>query len=34
MSGESSRMARDVTLTAVVQTELDNVIRKDIAAMN
>jgi septal ring factor EnvC (AmiA/AmiB activator) len=34
MSGKSSRMARDVTLTGGVQIKMDNVIRTNTAAMN
>jgi hypothetical protein len=34
MSGEASRMARNVTLTGPVQVKMDNVIRANTAAMN
>jgi hypothetical protein len=34
MSGESSRMARDVTLTGPIQIKMDNVIHANTAAMN
>jgi hypothetical protein len=34
MSGESSRMARNVTSTGPVKIEMDNVIKANTAAMN
>ena len=34
MSGESSRQARDVTLSGNVQQEMENVIRANTATMN
>jgi hypothetical protein len=34
MAGESSTMARDVTVTGPVQIEMDNVIQANTAAMN